>query len=117
MASIRIINTPAGEAPEAIRQAWVGLVLPLAEGRFGHRNKWLVSGVLSGPKNWIMSILSLLRGRYETHDGYAVDANTAIKLLADSNSAAAQWWYENTPHLLKPNRRLIFEAGACEELS
>jgi hypothetical protein len=31
MASIRITKVPAGEAPEEIRRAWVGLVLPLAD--------------------------------------------------------------------------------------
>ncbi|HEY7315037.1 MAG TPA: hypothetical protein VH643_37170 [Gemmataceae bacterium] len=45
---VRIIATPPGEAPEEIRQAWLGLELPLAAGETGPHNV-PTGGVLSGP--------------------------------------------------------------------
>src|SRR5271166_4045739 len=49
---IRIIATPTGEAPEYIRQAWIGLELPVSS-RFGVKGPYeaYVSGVLTGPRS------------------------------------------------------------------
>lgn len=117
MTSIRIIRVPAGEAPETIRQAWVGVVLPLADGKLGQKRSWLGFGVLSGPKTWITSILALFRGRYISYEGYMVDAKTAFERLAESNPVAAQWWYDNASHLLGPAGKLLFEADVCEVIT
>ena len=35
MGSIKIITTPPGQAPEEVRQEWVGLIIPLAEQETG----------------------------------------------------------------------------------
>jgi hypothetical protein len=58
----------------------------------------------------------LIRGKYETASGYAVDASTAIAILSKNDSAAADWWKMNAPHLLKPGRSLLFHTEVCEEL-
>ncbi len=52
MAKIRIVACPPGEAPQAVREAWIGLELPLPPGRLGHRRGWLTTGVVSGPRTW-----------------------------------------------------------------
>jgi hypothetical protein len=46
--------------------------------------------------------------------GYLVRADRAIELLSASAPAAADWWRENTPHLLRGI--LIFDEKACRLL-
>ena len=115
MASIRIIATPAGEAPLHVREAWVGLVLPLAPDRGGPRRVVRAFGVLSGPRTFLGTFWSRLRGNSLRVDGYAVPILAALEVLGQSNPAAEQWWRDHTGHLIKPNGRLVFEAKACEE--
>ena len=43
---IRIISTPPGEAPEKVRQAWIGLEIPVPP-RFAGRRRGYAFGVLS----------------------------------------------------------------------
>ena len=117
MASIRIIKVPAGEAPAEIRRAWVGLVLPLPEGKFGQRRKWATHGVLSGPKTLLKQILEILQAKRQIVDGYFVVGLVAVDILAQHAPAAAQWWRENASQYLQPKRGLVFEAEACEEIT
>jgi len=117
MASIRIIATPAGEAPLHVREAWVGLVLPLAADRGGPRRVVRAFGVLSGPRTFLGTLWSRLRGHSLRYDGYAVPILAALEVLGQTNPAAEQWWRDNTAHLIKPNGRLVFEAEACEEVA
>jgi len=53
MASIRIIAVPPGEAPQQVREAWVGLRLPVSKGVLGYRRRWFSGGkgdvVCAGP--------------------------------------------------------------------
>ncbi len=116
MASIRIIRTPAGEAPEEIRKSWVGLILPVAEDEQGRRKR-LGYGVLTGPKSFLAYLVGFLLGKYTQYDGYAVKVMDAIAILAKSNPQAAQWWRKNTPHLLTPTGLFLFDAEACEEIT
>ncbi len=114
MANIRIIRTPGGEAPEEIRRAWIGLILPVAEDEQGRRKR-LGYGVLTGPKSLLAYLLGFLLGKYTQYDGYAVKVMDAIAILEKSNREAAQWWRKNTPHLLTPTGLFLFDAEACEE--
>ena len=116
MTSIRIIDIPAGEAPEKIRKAWVGLVLPLVEGKCGKRNRWISFGVLSVPRSLLGQLWGVIRHKHNIRDGYMVDARTAVEILENENQTAARWWHENTPHMFKANMKFIFEAEVCEEL-
>ena len=75
MASIRIVDVPPGEAPAAIRQAWVGLELPLLRKRPG---RYLAAGVLSGPRSIGQRLIYLLAFRYRIHSGYIVPTLPAI---------------------------------------
>lgn len=113
MAAIKIISTPPGEAPLHIREAWVGLVLPLAVPSV--RSVWIVGGVLTGPKTALGQWIQLLLGRGRRHAGYVVNIAAAVTLLERANPSAAAWWRENTPELMAENRTFVFSAEACEE--
>ena len=100
LSSIRIIAVPPGEAPEWVREAWVGIELPLAEKQPEHYDEEYVQmGVLSGDP--------------ENVDGFAVKGVDAIQLLEVYNSDAASWWRENTPWVLFVGD-LIFKKDSCE---
>jgi hypothetical protein len=115
MTKIRIIGCPPGEAPRAVREAWIGLELPLPLGRLGRRRGWLTTGVVSGPRTWWQRLIGILRGRVEAHAGYAVNGLEAINLLALKDPLAAAWWRENYAHLLDGKRHVVFPAGVCQE--
>jgi hypothetical protein len=114
MSSIRIISTPPGEAPLEIREAWIGLVLPLAEPKI---RKGLAFGVLSAPNGILKQGWEILMGRAQKTSSYVVNAKTAIEILESANPAAATWWRENTPHLLAPYRKFGLALEACELIS
>ena len=113
--NIRIIRIPPGEAPESIRQAWVGLVLPLTPGceRVCSTHTY---GVLSGPRTFLGELFRRLTGRLRRKAGYVVDVQAAIDILEDAAPAAAAWWRENVPHAMRPGRRFLFAPDACEVL-
>lgn len=115
MAKIRIIACPPGEAPQAIREAWIGLELPLPLGRLGHRRVWLTTGVVSGPRTWWRRLVGILSGRVQVHPGYAVNGLEAIDVVALKDPLAATWWRENCPYLLDAKRHLVFPAEVCRE--
>ena len=116
MAKIRIIACPPGEAPPAVREAWIGLELPMPTGPVGGRRGWLTTGVISGPTTWWQRMIGILLGRVQMHSGYAVNGLEAVNALALRDPAAAAWWRENCGHLLDGKRRLVFPADVCQEV-
>lgn len=112
---IRIKTTPPGEAPESIRQAWIGLVLPVLP-QFSGIHTRFGFGVLTGPKTQFSLVLATLRGRGQKQTGYIVEARTAIELLANHSKEAAEWWRQNAPQFLKPKFYFLFSADSCEEI-
>ena len=108
---IRIKRSPAGEAPDEIRAAWIGLSLPLA---YPNRSKWKGFGVITGPKLWITRMIRVFLGRADEVDGYCVDAHEAIHRLSSHNPEAARWWKKNVPTVVRKGQYLIFDADACE---
>ena len=109
--NIKIVQRPAGEAPEWVRDAWTGLSLPLALKR---ERKWRGLGVLSGPHGWLSQIWASLSGKTIDVTGYAVNAKTAVDQLAEHDPSAAAWWREHTQHMLTGRRYFAFDAAACE---
>src|SRR3974377_1997316 len=85
---IRIVRTPPGEAPLWVREKWVGLELPLASDDYRPRHAY-TSGVLSGPSNRLIALVRLLRVRFSHQSGYAVEAVTAVAILANVAHDAA----------------------------
>jgi hypothetical protein len=100
---IRIVSAPPGEPPNDVRQAWVGLELPLAA-REQEARSLEVAGALSG------RIVG-------TAMGYMVDGKRSIELLALHDTHAAEWWRENAPHVLNAGYQFVFPAYACEKVS
>jgi hypothetical protein len=112
---VRIIDVPPGEAPEWVRRAWVGLVLPLARTETGPREVES-SGVLTGPKSLGDALLRKAMGQMDHVHGYVIEARKAVDILARHAPEAAAWWEEHAPHCLERGRKFIFHAEVCEEV-
>jgi hypothetical protein len=100
VASLRILRTPPGEAPEKIRRAWVGVDLPLRR-RERESGSYQTVGVLSHQDTQMIA-------------GYAVDGREAVKALGSHSPEAAAWWREHAPHVLASGYRLLFPCDVCE---
>lgn len=110
---VRIVQTPPGEAPIEIREAWVGLVLPLLPDEVGPRQVW-TQGVLTGPRTFLGYLFARLFGRFKIVNGFCVDAAGAVQVLAQHDIRAATWWNTHVPASVQPGRALIFHAEACQ---
>jgi len=108
---VRIVARPIGEAPEWVRDAWIGLEIPLLCS--GERTSEGV-GVLSGPRSFLAQLGDWLRGRSMNVSGYVVNARTAVDLLEAHSPKAAEWWWANTAHLLDGRSAFLFDTPACE---
>ena len=108
---IRITSRPIGEAPEWVRDAWIGTILPLKDAR---KRKWFGVGVLTGPHTFWAQLWAGFRGRALRIDGYLVEASRAVAILSDSNPDAAEWWRINAHDLLGNSNGFIFDAPCCE---
>jgi hypothetical protein len=98
----RIIDTPAGEAPEWVRKEWQGLELPISPSqmRCEPEDNGMTMGVLGGapaPEN-----------KY----GFRVTGEVALELLAKKSPEAAAWWRRNAPHVA--SMELVFGEKFCE---
>jgi hypothetical protein len=107
---VTIIARPSGEAPEWVRDAWIGLELPLA---YRRSRNWRGIGVLTGPRGFLRQVWGLIRGRTIRMPGYLIKSKTAIEILARANPAAADWWRENAPQFLEGWNKFIFDEAAC----
>lgn len=92
---IQIIDTPPGEAPQAVREAWIGMIFD-ADGKNGWRSK--------GP----------LSDRNQSSGGYVVDGGQAIAELEEVDPQAAMWWKLNDT--LEYRTEFIFSPDVCQEL-
>lgn len=101
---IRIVAAPPGEAPPAVRAAWIGCVLPLVAGTDSPDYGSASRGVMS-------------RTSVKPYAGYGVPALEALSILAEHDATAARWWRENAPRLLQPGKVLVFAADVCELLN
>ena len=113
MASIRITRTPPGEAPDSIREAWVGLELPLLRDK---PLRYLGSGVLSGPRSFVATLLHLLTFRLKVYTAFVVPSLAAIEILEKADPSAAKWWRENAPHAVRRGRHFLFPPDCCERV-
>jgi len=113
--AIRIVALPPGEAPLWVRQAWVGLELPLPPVAKSPR-RLRVAGVLSGPKSIFDALVAWVSGRYRQAQGFVVPVLPALDVLAAASPEAAAWWRTQTPHLCKPWRCFVFPVDVCKPL-
>ena len=109
--SLLITSVPPGEAPEWVRQQWVGLSLPLAQ-RSARPRRFLTAGVVSGPRSFLASLLAIITGRFKIESGYLVESSAALTVLESASPEAADWWKENLPHIFQPGRLFMFHAQA-----
>lgn len=98
---IRIISTPAGEAARSIREAWVGLELPLAKTK---------------DQGQELAAMEVLSWKQDCTIGYAVEGRAALERLAAHSPEAAAWWRENVPHVLDSLYQFIFPVENCQKL-
>lgn len=111
---VRITAIPPGDAPDIVRAAWVGLVLPLA--RPGVCTVPTIS-VLSCPKTWAGLLLARLTGKAQRESGYVVDANRAVEILASRAPEAAKWWRENAASAIRPGKLFVFASEVCRQMA
>lgn len=109
--NIKIVRRPIGEAPEWVRDAWIGLSLPLA---FKRERGWQSFGVLSGPNRRFPQLWALVIGKASKVEGYLVNAQVAVDRLTKVNPEAAAWWRKQTPELLNGKHCFIFDVNAGE---
>ena len=86
-------------------------MLPL---RHERPRRYLGSGVLTGPRGNIATIIHLLTFRLRVQTGYVVPSLAAIEILEKSNADAARWWRENVPHAAQPQHKFLFAPECCE---
>ncbi len=118
VARIRIISVPPGEAPVEVREAWVGLTLPVAVPGQHAPQKFTVVGVRSDPYSLWSRLTAVFRTSAqgtEIWEGYPVEIMPAIWLLEQNGRMdAAMWWCKQTPHLLRTGQVVIFPTLCCE---
>jgi hypothetical protein len=111
--NIRIIKTPAGEAPLWVREKWVGLELPLSQ-RLAMNFFGLGIGVLTGPQTIFGMLIGAFTGKLFFIRGYKISVLDAIEVLEKASPEAAAWWKLNTPHLAKPRKHFLFRKEECQ---
>ena len=90
--TIRIVSRPPGGAPDHIRDAWIGLILPATK----------YEGKLADVRNF-----SLIQNRV---GGYEVAWQTAMDALGRTSPHARQWFEQNVHGF----SALIFSPESCE---
>jgi hypothetical protein len=111
--NVRIVKRPFGEAPEEIRDAWIGVLLPVLTDCASPMEAHAL-GVLSGPRSLFgLWLKQWFPPKEPPVRGYAVDAPTAFGRLETVNPSAAEWWRTNTPYLLNRGRILFFDEECC----
>jgi len=101
MKKIRIVSIPQGEAPKWVREAWIGIELPLASDQ--PRDSKPV-GVIS-------------RKVYHRY-GYWVNRNVALRILEEKSLKAFRWWLDyytkREGKVLSPTKLFVFDLDCCE---
>lgn len=113
MPTVKIIALPPGEAPQSVREAWIGLELPIAGGGM---HLALTSGVLTAPRSFWERILHFFTGRMNVKAGFPVVAKEAVDLLAQTRPDAANWWRANCGPMLDGKRLFLFPAHVCRRV-
>jgi len=91
---IRIISIPGGEAPEWVRECWMGLELPYVE------EAKTVRSDVSAKK---------VEGEF-----YCVDVREALNTLTNRSPEAAQWYVDHVP--ISALTYISFEKNCCQIL-
>lgn len=106
---IRIIDRPLGEAPDWVRDAWIGLELDLL---IPQEITAPTRGVLSGRSWWRSLWVRLFRGNPPV-TGFVVSGKNSIDRLATVRPDAAAWWHQHAPQHAGGALDFIFDREAC----
>ena len=109
MTTLKITSVPPGEAPDWVREQWVGLALQLEK---GHERPFELStgGVLTHPTTRLGWILARILGCVRNQTGYLVQSLPAIELLSKSSPGAANWWHLNVPEITVAGQYFVFDS-------
>lgn len=110
--AVRIVNVPDGDAPLWVRQAWIGLTLPLSDGMDGPI-LCLTESVLAS-QGWFSRLVRSLVGTGRQDEGYVVDVCEALAVLRASRPDAAGWWSDHCRRAIVRHDRFVFNRAACE---
>lgn len=108
--SVRIVGAPMGEAPLWVREAWIGLVLPLTPNHHRGPVETIPGGVLTGDPSFWRKFKYLFRNPYKWYQGYCVSSCQALKLLALHSPPAWSWWQKNCPAYLGEGKYFMFDS-------
>ena len=109
--NVRVVRMPLGDAPEWVREAWVGLSLPITG--VGPR-RWRAITAAGGPATIMDYVRARLTGRTTVIVGYEVNGKIAIERLGGLNAAAAAWWLEQSPAWAAGTVSFLFDTNSCE---
>lgn len=104
---IKVISIPEGEAPEEIRAAWVGLVLPC----------YPIEGYLEGEEFEILSRKPAAKRRRCV----VIPQTEALEILEKEHPEAAKWWedhgfpLQDRPNFSFPSTTLLFVSGVTQQ--
>ena len=114
MSFIRITSVPDGPNPLPIREAWIGLDLPLF---YPEQVEPLPIEIINAVGDWDVWYWRLLIRlgwvKREQWNGFYVNSAEAIKILASAKPEAADWWCKEAPWMTQPGRALVFPAKCC----
>lgn len=91
---IKVIKAPPGQAPQWVRDAWVGIELSVATDE--------VIGIQTG----------IYGGAPENMGGFRIEGKEAFLALRSHNPRAHNWWRHNVPTAFF--NVLVFARDACE---
>ncbi len=95
---VRITKPPPGDAPDDIREAWVGLVLPL-RGGFKQPHKMRANQIVSGDL-------------IEPQEVFLVEGSEALSILSKENYIAANFYTDSLADVVTPV--FTFPVDVCE---
>lgn len=106
---IRIVARPFGDAPEYIRDAWIGLLLPVHP-NYPHTVESRHVSLMRPITPLVMWVYRFIAPRAR---GYIVATNAAMNILESAKPTAAEWFRTNTPHLFESEGGLLFDEACC----
>jgi hypothetical protein len=98
---IRVLSNTIGDEPRFVSEAWIGLVLPLAE-NVPSQPVVVAPAVLP---TRALGLLARLKRRFapelpdQPTPSFIVDANVGLKILHERHPEAAIWLRKNVPRL------------------
>ena len=115
---IKIVAAPQGPNPLWVREAWIGLFLPVLEGNNQPQHYFVLPEKVgyraTGWKEYFLSLWFRVTGQMGVTEGYPVPSARAIEILAIPRPDAALWWKENASCMLRSGMVFIFDLPSCE---